>query len=122
MPFPRQDEKTRAFFVSILPDDPRVELKPMFGHVAGFVNGNMFAGTFGSDIMVRLPEEERAKFISDEGGSLFEPMAGRPMKEYVMLPRAWHNDPDKVRKLLRRSLEWASQLPAKAPAARQKRK
>ena len=122
MPFPRRDEKTRAFFVSVLPDDPRVELKPMFGHVAAFVNGNMFAGTFGSEIMVRLPDEERAKLISEEGVALFEPMAGRPMKEYVTLPRAWHNDPEKVRKLLRRSLEWAAQLPAKAPAARRKKR
>ncbi len=80
------------------------------------------AGTFGSDIMVRLPDEERAKLISEEGAALFEPMAGRPMKEYVVLPRAWHNDPEKVRKLLRRSLEWAAQLPAKAPAGRRKRR
>lgn len=121
MPFPRQDEKTRAFFVSVLPDDPRVELKPMFGHVAGFVNGNMFAGTFGSDIMMRLPDEERAKLIREEKTSLFEPMEGRPMKEYVVLPRAWHSDPERVRRLLRRSLEYAATLPAKALGGRKKK-
>ena len=42
MPFPRPDEETKAYFESVLPDDPRVQVKPMFGNVAGFLNGNMF--------------------------------------------------------------------------------
>ncbi len=41
MPFPRPDEDTKAFFESIVPNDPRVTARPMFGNVAAFVNGNI---------------------------------------------------------------------------------
>ena len=119
MPFPHADDKTKALFESVVPDDRRVQLKPMFGHIAAFVNGNMFAGFLGTDIMVRLPEAEREKLQRDEGATPFAPM-GRAMKEYVSLPRAWQNDPDKLRQALRRSLEWAATLPPKAAARRRK--
>ena len=36
---------------------PGVEVKPMFGQLGAFVNGNMFAGLFGSSIGVKLDEE-----------------------------------------------------------------
>ena len=39
-------------FRSAVPDDPRVEVKPMFGNLGAFVNGNMFMGLFGADIGV----------------------------------------------------------------------
>jgi TfoX/Sxy family transcriptional regulator of competence genes len=119
MPFPRADEKTKALFQSVVPDDSRVQLRPMFGHTAAFVNGNMFAGFLGTDIMVRLPEAERERLQRDEGATQFAPM-GRPMKEYVALPKAWHRDTEKLRQVVRRSFEWASQLPPKAPTRRRK--
>jgi len=40
IPKPTEDDK--ALFRSLVPDDPRVEVKPMFGNLGGFVNGNMF--------------------------------------------------------------------------------
>ena len=120
MPFPRADEKTRAFFQSIMSDYPGVELKPMFGHIAAFINGNMFAGTFGSDIALRLSTEARAELLREEGASVFEPMPGRPMKEYVMLPSPWLNDPEKVRRWVSRALEWAAQLPPKGRSGRRR--
>ena len=52
MPKPSEDDK--AFFRSILSGDPEVEIKPMFGNLGAFVNGNMFAGLFGSSVGVRL--------------------------------------------------------------------
>ena len=117
MPFPKADEKTKALFQSVVPDDPRVQVRPMFGHVAAFVNGNMFGGFFGSDIMARLPDAERERLIHEEGASLFAPM-GRAMKDYILLPRSWHKDPDRIRKVLRRSMEWAAGLPPKTAASR----
>ena len=32
----------------MLPDDPEIEVKPMFGNLGAFVHGNMFAGLFGA--------------------------------------------------------------------------
>ena len=48
---------------------PGVEVKPMFGQLGAFVNGNMFAGLFGSSIGVKLDEEA--------AGELREPAAVR---------------------------------------------
>ena len=87
----------------------------MFGNVAGFVNGNMFIGLFGSEVFVRLPEADRAELLKEEGTSIFEPMQGRPMTEYVAIPRAWLEEPDRVRSWVDRSLKWAGAMPEKKP-------
>jgi TfoX/Sxy family transcriptional regulator of competence genes len=118
MPMPRPDDATRAYFDAILPDDPRIAVRPMFGNLAGFVNGNMFTGVFGSQVFVRLSEEERAELLAEPGADDFEPMPGRPMREYVTLPDAWREDPERARVWLARSLSWASDLPAKVPKKR----
>ena len=47
-------------FRSAVPDDPRVEVKPMFGNLGAFVNGNMFMGLFGADIGVKLAPGDAA--------------------------------------------------------------
>src|SRR2546426_11196 len=54
MSMPRPDEANRAYFHSLLPEDPRITVRPMFGNLAGFVNGNMFTGIFGSSGFVHL--------------------------------------------------------------------
>jgi hypothetical protein len=38
---------TDPFFRSLIPDDPAVEIKPMFGKLGAFAGGNMSAGLFG---------------------------------------------------------------------------
>src|SRR5688500_12645216 len=113
MSMPRPDEATHAYFESILPADPRVAVRPMFGQRAGFVNGNMFTGIFGSRVFVRLPEAERAELLAMPGAEVFAPMEGRPMKEYVVLPEEWRDEPEQSRAWVRRSLAWAGELPAK---------
>ncbi len=74
---PRADEATKAFFESILPDDPRVKVRPVFGSVAAFVSGKMFSGVFGNDVSVRLPEGERAQLLKEENASLLLCPEGR---------------------------------------------
>lgn len=113
MPFPKPDPSSRAFLEEILPPDPSVELEPMFGNTAGFVNGHMFAGTFGSDIVVRLPEAERTRLLAEPGAAIFAPMAGRVMREYVVLPRAWRDAPEKALPWTASALTFASQMPPK---------
>jgi TfoX/Sxy family transcriptional regulator of competence genes len=111
---PKSDPDTRAFFESVVPEHPDVRTRPMFGHLAAFVNGNMFMGSFGTDIFVKLPEEGRAA-VAKAGGGPFEPMKGRPMGEYVVLPSAWRTRPARVREWASRSLEWVEELPPKQP-------
>src|SRR5713226_3551604 len=59
----RPDEDPKEFFRSILPDNPRITIRPMFGNISAFVNGNMFAGLFGNDLFVRLSEESRKELL-----------------------------------------------------------
>ena len=54
MEIPKPSEEDKQFFRSLIPEDPEVELKPMFGNLGAFVHGNMFAGLFGSAVGVRL--------------------------------------------------------------------
>ena len=121
MPMPRPDEASKAFFESIVPDGPRVQVRPMFGNVAGFVNGNMFTGLHGNDLFVRLSDADRAELLKEEGASIFDPMHGRPMKEYVVVPRDWREKRETVSDWVTRSLNWVSQMPEKKPKTRKKR-
>ena len=109
----RADEKSKEFFRSVLPDDARITVRPMFGNISGFVNGNMFAGLFGEDLFVRLSEEKRNDLLGNKDARLLEPMPGKPMKDYVVIPRALLKKPDTVRKWIVSSLDFTSSLPPK---------
>ncbi|MDQ0261383.1 TfoX/Sxy family protein [Sinomonas atrocyanea] len=74
----------RALIASIATEMPAVEVKPMFGQLGAFVNGNMFAGLFGSAIGVKLDPTDAAE-LAKAGGGPFGP-AERPMGGYVSLP------------------------------------
>ena len=110
---PRADEKSKEFFRSVLPDDPRITVRLMFGNISGFVNGNMFAGVFGDDLFVRLSEEKHEELLGNEDAHLLEPMKGRPMKEYVVIPRTWLKQTETLRKWIALSLDFTSSLPPK---------
>jgi len=120
---PRPSDATKDRFRALLPDDPRVQARPMFGQLAGFVNGNMFIGIFGDSIIARLPEADRITLVSKHGARPFEPMPGRPMKEYVVLPQGWLHDPKHDKDLhtwLDRALTSTAGLPTKQPKAAKK--
>lgn len=91
-----------------------VELRKMFGFPAAFVGGNMAAGLHQETVMVRLPEDERQARLAD-GWSLFEPMPGRPMREYVALPAEIAADPAAARHWIDRAAAYTASLPPKQP-------
>src|SRR5215472_3204015 len=100
-------------FETIVPPDPQVERRKMFGYPAAFVGGNMFMGLHQESLILRLPDEHRASFLSLPNASVFEPMPGRPMREYVVVPPGMLDSPDQLRAWTRRALEYVSRLPAK---------
>lgn len=107
-----------ALFESVAPDQPGVEARKMFGWPARFVNGNMFTGLHEETLIMRLSEEDRAAFLKSKGASIFEPMPGRKMQEYVVAPDTMLKEPDELRKWLQKSLTYASALPAKTATAK----
>jgi TfoX/Sxy family transcriptional regulator of competence genes len=89
------------------------EPRKMFGYSCVFAKGNMFAGLHEAGMVLRLPEEQRAEFLRLKGAQPFEPMPGRVMREYVVVPKILLNAPEKLRTWVERSLSYVSSLPAK---------
>jgi len=116
---PKPDEATKEFFRSVVPDHPAVGVRPMFGNLAAFVNGNMFMGLFGRELFLRLSEDDQA-LVQKAGGGPFEPMPGRAMTGYVVVPEVWRQQPKKLATWVERSLEWAIVLPPKVPKPKKK--
>jgi TfoX/Sxy family transcriptional regulator of competence genes len=77
------------------------------------VNGNMFTILVGSDRLgIRLPEEERAKFLKRYGTTLLEAY-GTVMKEYVAVPDGLLGKTKELGRYLDLSYEYAGSLKAK---------
>jgi TfoX N-terminal domain len=94
MKIPKPTEADRERFAGLVPDDANVpgdahvEVKPMFGNLGAFVNGNMFMGLFGSDVGIKLPEDDRHRLLAEPGAGPFGPEE-RPMPGYVAIPAGW---------------------------------
>jgi len=114
---PKPSEQAKAAFARLVPDEPSVTMRPMFGNISAFVNGNMFAGLFGEDLFVRLPEEQAAP-IRKQGGRNFEPVAGHAMSGYVVVPTTWSSKPAASKAWIAAALSFTRGLPPKAPKAK----
>jgi TfoX/Sxy family transcriptional regulator of competence genes len=121
MEIPKPTEDDRQFFLGLIPDDPDVEVKPMFGNLGAFVHGNMFAGLFGPDVGVRLGEAAQRELAAIDGSGPFGP-AERPMGGYTSLPQAWRARPDVAAGWVAQALTHVSALPPKVKKPRKARK
>jgi len=66
----------------------KCEYKKMFGYPAYFINGNMFAGIHGEKLLLRLSESDVKEILSAQlNVTCFEPVQGKPMTGYVVLPK-----------------------------------
>jgi len=107
-------EAVIALFHTATAGLPGVESRKMFGYPCAFVNGQMLTGVYQDRIMLRLSDRDRAQFLKMPGARPFEPMPGRPMREYVELPPNIMNSPAEFKRWLRRGLEYVRTLPPKA--------
>jgi TfoX/Sxy family transcriptional regulator of competence genes len=98
-----------------------VEFKPMFGGPCYWTGGNMFAAVHQESIFVRLGEKDRAELLAHPGAHLFEPMEGRPMREYVVFPDEMLADKAALRAWMGRGLAYAASLPPKEKKPRKKK-
>lgn len=102
-----------ARFRRMLPAD--VVVRPMFGCVAGFVDGNMACGTWEEGVMVRLSPEDRLE-LEDLGGEPFMP-GGRRMGSYMLLTPEIVGDDEALGTWIGRALQATRRLPPKAKKA-----
>ena len=120
MKIPKPSTTTAKLFDSLTPAEAGVVAKKLFGQPAAFVHGNLFFGVFGETLFVRLSEPDRAAVRRLSGFVNFDPMPGRPMSEYFVLPKTVLASPARTRDWVRRSLRYASGLPPKLTTRKSK--
>jgi TfoX/Sxy family transcriptional regulator of competence genes len=117
MQMPKPSEADKERFRGLVAEDERVEVKPMFGNLGAFVNGNMFAGLFGSDVGVKLDEAGQVELGAHEGAGPFGP-AERPMGGYLTLPSSFTDE--EATTWMERAREYVATLPPKAAKPKKK--
>ena len=122
MQVPKPEQEHLQLFRGVVPSAPDVVIKPMFGNLAAFVHGNMFAALLCSTIGVRVVDPStRQELEGIDGTGPFGP-EGRPMKEYIALPQDWLRRPELLSEWIRRAYEEVAPLPPKAPKGAAKRR
>lgn len=120
MKWRKPDPQLMTLLEELVPDEPAVQLRPMFGTPAYFAGGNMFAGVHQESMIVRLDDDARRELLQVPGAHVFEPMEGRPMREYVVLPDVVLADHRLARAWIHRGFEYAASLPPKEKKPRRR--
>ena len=90
------------------------EKRMMFGFPAYFTNGHMFLGLFESQVFIRLSDQLRSALEARTGPLRhLEPMPGRPMKDYFVLPASFYSSEKDFAALIAGAAVYAGVLPAK---------
>lgn len=108
-------------FGRVAPNAPDVEHKTMFGYPSCFTGGNLFTGLHGNSMILRLNDSDRRQFLEAYGAQLFEPMPGRPMKEYVVVPDSLCANEPLLSTWIQKSLSHARAMPLKQPKKKSKK-
>jgi TfoX/Sxy family transcriptional regulator of competence genes len=89
-----------------------VASRKMFGTTAWFLDANsqMFASVWGDGICVRVGAEAAASLVEAGEASRFDPMGGRPMREYVLIEADEVAEDDQLAAWLDRAAGFASTL------------
>ena len=110
----KSPERLVERFGQVVPPEPAVERRSMFGYPCAFLNGHMFCGLYQDHFILRLPAPVRVKFLAQPDAKIFEPMPGRPMKEYVLVPPKVLSSDLAMRAWLKEARAYVAALPPKA--------
>lgn len=122
MEFEKASEDMVKMFGELAPSQPDVERKKMFGYPTCFINGNMFIGLHGNKFIIRLNAADRESLLKQKGTEVFAPMPGRPMREYVVVPRAMLAERSIIAGWINKSADYARSLPPKEKKPRKTKK
>lgn len=98
---------------------PGAQSRKMFGYPAAFIDGKNFAGLYDDYMVLRLSPDDLAAFLKIEGARPFEPMPGRSMGGYAVVPPSILNSPQALTEWTGKAFEYAKSLPAKKPKKKQ---
>lgn len=99
-----------------------VEHRKMFGYPCCFLNGNMMTGLHEENWIVRLSEEDRNAYQQRYQVAPFEPMEGKVMREYLVIPEEVRKNPVDLAEWMDASWRYVASLPPKQPKPRKKKK
>ena len=104
--------KAEQFFNELTQEIPDVKSGKMFGSICMKTpNGKSAAMLWKDNIVLKLQADSMKEAMALKGARLFEPMEGRPMKEWVQIP---FEHKDKWKKLALISSETVKTLKKKA--------
>ena len=105
--------------IAALPAGVTVEIKHFFSGAAAFANDRICISLIGVGLAMKLPQDGRARLMADGAKPLrYFPKA--PLKkQYVVLPEAVENDPERLGFWARQSIDYVLTLPA--PKRKQKK-
>ncbi len=87
MKWRRSPEVLVRRFSELVPEDPRVSRRQMFGYPCAFVGGTLFMGLHQDAMILRLSDDDRSEFLGLEGAAIFEPMPGGRCGSTSSFPR-----------------------------------
>jgi hypothetical protein len=106
--------------MDVLLETEPVLRKNFFGNIAWFLESNdhMFAGAWGTDVVLRLGRERAAELIVAGQMLPFDPSGHRPKQEYTLLLERQHLNDEFLLDWLRVAMEFAKTLPVKEKVAK----
>jgi len=114
--FTKAPDSMVALFTTATAKLPGIETRKMFSYPAAFINGNMFSGLFQSSMILKLAEADRDECTREFGAKPFEPMPGRAMGQYIVVPDAILKSPALLDTWLQKSYRYVAALPQKRGA------
>ena len=110
--------KIEEFFIQLTSEIPDVKSGKMFGAPCMKTPNGKCAAMFWKDnIVVKLSKGLLEEALHLEGAQLFEPMEGKPMKEWVQIP---FKHKDKWKRYAGLSVALVLELKKKVPAKKKK--
>jgi hypothetical protein len=92
---------------------PDITQRQMFGYPCAWIGGHMLTGLFAEQWWVRVSEPDRDALLTLPGAHPFEPMPGRAMGRYVVLPPDVASGDAGLDAWLAKAIEYTRTLPPK---------
>lgn len=90
--------------------------RKMFGGLCLMVNGNMFAGVNGNELMLRVGPQRFEDLLAKPGARPMD-FTGRPMNGYLYIASSAFESDEALSDWLENALAFVETLPAKQPGA-----
>ena len=118
MQMPKSPPALIARFDAVAADFPEATRRLTFGYPCLYVGGNMVTGLFGDAWHVRVGKDDTTTLLALPGARPFEPMPGRPMTGFTLLPGSIVDDDVAVHDWVGRAITHVSTMPVKTPKAK----